>query len=183
MSDDLQSAQELYCEALDASGKISAERLRSLLHYDSKTGVFTRRITTPGKNRAAGSIVGNDNGDGYLRTVIDGRRYRLHRLAWLYMTGEWPPEGIDHIDGSKMNNAFANLRPASPALNMQNQRHARADNKSSLLGATWHKQPGKWRARITIDGKQHHLGHFKTADEAHIAYVQAKRAMHAGCTL
>lgn len=158
---------------------ISPERLRELLVYDAETGVFTRRVGA--RSRQAGTIVGTRDSYGYLVTKIQRRMYKLHRLAWLYMTGEWPDQ-IDHIDGIRDNNRWSNLRNVDGATNQQNQRRAQGDNRScGLLGVT--RLGDRWMARILVAGKRVQIGSFSTPEAAHAAYVAAKRELHAGCTL
>ena len=159
---------------------LTAERLRAVLQYNQDTGVFTRLQATANAVKV-GEIVGNDGGRGYLRARIDGRSYRLHRLAWLYMTGSWPANQIDHIDGQRSNNAWANLRDVDGAVNQQNRRSMNRTNKSGLLGV---RQSGsRWTAQIEINGRTKYLGTFSTRESAHAAYLQAKRAFHPGFTL
>jgi hypothetical protein len=92
---------------------LTAERLRELLDYDPETGVFTRRITT-GRNRrwkAGDKVSGRPSATtGYLGIGIGKRRYAAHRLAWLWMTGEWPKNLMDHRDCDRTNNRWVNLR-------------------------------------------------------------------------
>jgi hypothetical protein len=165
-----------------AAAILTAERLRELLHYNPDTGVFTRITKVP-----RGSMPGIVRGTkkyGYLNFSVDGRVYRAHRLAWLYMTGEWPVEYVDHINGVKDDNRFANLRAADGSLNTQNQRKARKDNLSTgLLGVSWNSKRNIYKASIRINGKLTHLKNCKTAEEAHQVYLEAKRKYHAGCTI
>lgn len=158
---------------------LTVERLRELLHYDSETGVFTRRFSTGGK--FAGSVCGAPQNQGYVQVMIDKGNHLAHRLAWLYVTGSWPAAHIDHIDGNRKNNAFSNLREADRKTNAQNIRKAHRDNKTGLLGVTAHRR--KFVANIFVDGCARRLGCFATAEEAHAAYLNAKREIHEGCTL
>jgi hypothetical protein len=103
------------------------------------------------------------------------------RLAWFYTTGAWPKDQIDHIDGNKSNNRFANLREATPSQNTQNQRRAMRTNKLGILGVILAR--GKFRAQIWFDGKNKFLGYFATAEAAHAAYLAAKRKFHPTCTI
>jgi hypothetical protein len=162
---------------------LTAERLRELLNYDPDTGVFTRKTSAGGE--CAGKIAGTRR--RYRKTRIeigigiDYADYRAHRLAWLYVYGKWPVGHIDHKDGNPLNNAISNLREATGSLNGQNLRKARRDNKSGLLGVSPNRL--RWSASIKADGRKHHLGTFDTAEEAHAAYVAAKRKLHEGCTI
>lgn len=92
---------------------LTAEQLRWLLHYDPETGVFTRLIQLCNRVQV-GDIAGFIKYNGY-RVIKVGDKptpYFAHRLAWLYIHGEWPSKGIDHIDGDRANNRIANLREA-----------------------------------------------------------------------
>lgn len=161
--------------------ELTAQRLREVLYYDPETGIFTWRAKTGSKS--AGSIAGTPHKDGYYtRIQVDRRCYPAHRLAWLYMTGEYPTGEIDHRNTIGTENRFDNLRLADHFVNMQNQRTAHRSNKSTgLLGA--YRQGTRYRARIRHEGRNVSLGMFATPESAHRAYVQAKREMHPGCTL
>lgn len=89
--------------------------------------------------------------------------YYLHRLAWLYVNGDWPSGEIDHRDGVKTNNRIDNLRDVSTKINNENTRVAQANNVSKLLGASLNKKEGKYQARISVNGKRRSVGYFKTA--------------------
>jgi hypothetical protein len=104
------------------SGIITAERVRQLPHYDPDTGVLTRLISTNGDARAGEVVRGVC--DGYLTARIDGRRYQAHRLAWLYMIGEWPKANMDHVNGDRADNRWCNLREATNSQNQANTPNA-----------------------------------------------------------
>lgn len=157
-------------------GTITVERLREVLDYDPETGILRWRISTSRRVRA-GMVAGSLN-HGYRRIAIDRCVYLTHRIAWLYMTGAWPKDQIDHKNGVRDDNRFLNLREASNAENQHNQRHARRDNRTGLLGVS--TNGGRFQAQIMVDGKQHYLGCFGTAEAAHAAYVEAKRRLHPG---
>ena len=160
--------------------ELSRERLIELLIYDPDTGHFTRRIARG--NSPAGAVAGNVHPRGYVLIAIDGRDYRAHRLAWLYMTGEMPCGDVDHRDGNPGNNRWANLRDVSHRVNGENQRRPHRNNKSGFLGVHRHKNGG-FVASIRVAGKFHYLGCFDTPQDASHAYVKAKRRLHVGCTL
>lgn len=165
-----------------AAANLTVARLRELLYYEPDTGRV--RWALPQSNRVKpGEIAGSKTRFGYFRVGIDGKDYQVHRVAWALHYGEWPTGVIDHIDGDKTNNQAANLRDVSVAVNMQNRRTATSGTASGLLGATWHKPSRSWQARIKTSGQTISLGYFKTPEDAHAAYVAAKRKMHAGCTL
>ena len=96
--------------------------------------------------------------------AIHNRKYLAHRLAWFYMTGEWPKE-IDHINGSKVDNRFSNLRVASRAQNEANKR-VRRDSFTGIKGVSWDDARQKWYAYLTIDGVAKGLGRFDRLTDA-----------------
>jgi hypothetical protein len=156
--------------------------LKKLLNYDEKTGIFTRLIA---RNQfKIGEIAGGlDVSTGYIRLRIAGKSYRAHRLAWLYTHGSWPIKYIDHINGDKTDNSILNLRDVTPSGNRQNQRVASKTNKTTgLIGISVYSI-GRYRAQISVYGKNKHLGLFDTPEEAHQAYLNAKRVLHATCTI
>lgn len=154
---------------------LTAERLREVLSYDPETGVFRRRFTRAA-NAPAGELVRGSKQRGYLRTSVDGVEYKMHRLAWLYLYGEWPSGIVDHVDGNKTNNRAANLREATLSQNKGNSR-IHANNTSGAKGVN--RSHGKWRARIQVNGKWHALGVYNTVEAASNAY-QAAAAKHFG---
>jgi hypothetical protein len=161
---------------------ITQEQLKEILHYDECTGVFVR-IGRSTERVKIGDIVGSVNLSGYVIINIDGDKFRAHRLAFLYMTGEFPKNMVDHIDGVRDNNRWGNLREATSSENMQNQIRARIDNKSGFLGVTRHKPSGRFAARIQLNGKVTSLGYYDTPEEAHEIYLVEKRKIHPRCTL
>ena len=146
---------------------LTQQRLKELLVYDPETGVFTWRKDRA-DNARRGAIAGSPKSDGYMRLCIDGRRYRAHRIAWLYVTGKWPTKEIDHINGDGLDNRWANLREATRSQNMCNTA-LRADNKSGFKGVSWVTARRKWHAQIA--GKS--LGHFDNLEAAARAYRKA----------
>lgn len=160
---------------------ITAERLRELVTYDPKTGVFTRLTDARPRWKAGQETGWKHKHNRYVYVRADGKAYFAHRLAWLYMTGEWPEHDIDHIDGQIDNNAFANLRQVSETVNAQNQRRAHKGAKSGLLGV--YPSGLRWRAMITVNKKTFYLGLFDKPEEAYDAYLTAKRISHPGCTI
>lgn len=155
---------------------LTCERLRELLHYDPDTGSFTWLVTR-GKARP-GMRASYVSANGYMYIGIERRRWLAHRLAWLYMTGEHPPRMIDHKDNEPTNLRWSNLRLATNAENGQNQQRPPRHNTSGFLGVSLYKPNGKYAAYIKINGKSRYLGYFESPEQAHDAYVKAKREMH-----
>lgn len=152
---------------------ISQALLKSQLSYDPDTGAFTRL--------KSGTKAGFDNGQGYVCISIEQAQYRAHRLAVLYMTGEWPVAEVDHINGIRSDNRWENLRQVSGRENTQNQRRPHKCSTSGFLGVT--ARGTKFLSQIRANGSKIYLGSFGTAEEAHTAYLEAKRRMHPACTL
>jgi hypothetical protein len=161
---------------------LTAETLRTLLHYDPATGVFTWR-RRPEKTkydriwntRFAGQVAGNvasRRGRAAYRVIgVQYRPYLAHRLAWLYMTGLWPSDQTDHRDGNGLNNVFMNLRAATNAENARNGRSR--SGVTGLKGA--YRDKKRFKSELTVNGAKRHLGNFDTAEEAHAAYAREAR--------
>ena len=155
------------------TNELTAEKLRSILHYNPETGIFTWKVGSANQVKA-GNIAGCPNGDGYLCIRVCSRLHRAHRLAWLYVYGTWPKDQLDHINRNRSDNRIANLRDVSHKQNMQNA-SKRSDNTSGHPGVSWLKQHSKWRAKITHNYKQTHLGCFNTVEEALSARKAAEK--------
>ena len=164
---------------------LTAEQVRKALDYDPETGVFTwkHREDVPPKTNTkfAGKTAGtacrirsSRRNHWYRYIKILGRRYAAHRLAWLYVTGEWPKEQVDHVNGNGLDNRIANLRPATQSQNSSNSRLSHR-NKTGFKGVRFRARTGRFEAYIGTGGKARHLGTFPTAEEAHEAYLKAAR--------
>jgi hypothetical protein len=160
------------------SVKLDQDVLKSILHYDPLTGMFTwlSRIATTSRQRAwntryAGKQAGCEwraekSNTPYIVIHIFDRAFFAHRLAVLYMTGEWPDDHTDHKDLDGINNRWLNLRAATHSQNLSNSRLP-SRNKSGFKGVRPHKH--KWVA--VCAGK--YLGLFSTPEEASAAYLAA----------
>jgi len=160
---------------------LSVDRLRELLQYSPHSGLFVRRRSISGRNARKGAVAGCDNGQGYIVISVDRCVYRAHRLAFLYMTGHWPTDEVDHINGIRSDNRWSNLRNASTQENTHNQRTPQRNGSTGFLGVRFYG--GKFRAAIGLDGVRRHLGTFPSAELAHAAYLAAKRKLHSNCTI
>lgn len=159
---------------------MTAEFVRSKLRYDIETGhlYWVANIWRPD---LVGARAGSLDHRGYRRIKLAQVFCRAPRLAWLLMTGEHPRGEIDHINGVRDDDRWCNLRDVDVAINRQNRRIP-----SGSIGVLGVSRPhgqmaGKFRAVIGVDGRQRYLGHFPTAEEAHAAYMDAKRRLHDGC--
>lgn len=162
---------------------LTADRLRKLVIYEPESGAFSWQPQVSRHRAKHGSLAikGSSTCGGYKSFCVDGRHYQAHRLAWLYVHGAWPEQFIDHINGDRTDNRIANLRVVTRAENAQNRRTASKHSKTRLLGVTpnWNK----FMSRICVGGVDHYLGLFDTAEEAHKAYLDAKRRLHSTCTI
>ncbi len=158
---------------------ITQERLRELLHYDAATGIFTW-IKRPSNCVKIGEQAGCYDDKGYIHIRADDRLYLAHRLAWFYETGSWPITGLDHKNGNPSDNRIDNLREATQSQNVQNIRGAKRDSSHGYLGVKFMPKQGKkpWMARIQVNRKNIFLGYYHTGEEAHAAYIAAKRKLH-----
>ena len=143
---------------------LTAEQLRELMHYDRDTGIFTRKVSAA-SNARAGDVVGTLMQTGYLFAGINYKYHLLHRLAWLYIYGEWPKEQLDHINRIRTDNRICNLREATHTQNARNLSKAR-NNTSGHPGVHWRSDRAKWWALIESEGQKHYLGCYNTIEEA-----------------
>lgn len=147
---------------------ITADQLRSMVTYDQETGEMVWRIR-PGlgsvNTKFAGRQVGTIGADGYRIAMVNGKNYPVHRLAFLYVTGEMPQMQIDHINHIRDDNRWQNLRLASHSENCKNMALHR-DNWSGVSGVSWYPPSAKWRAQIRHANRQKHLGLFVDFFEA-----------------
>lgn len=149
---------------------ITADRLREVLDYDPETGVFIWIMSKQGVSfgKAAGAMKAR----GYRAVQIDGRDYAEHRLVWLWMTGQWPRDQIDHINRDRADNRWCNLREATQSQNFAN-RTALSTNKTGLKGAHYEAGRQQWRVTIMKEGVRHFIGRYACPAAAHFAYIIA----------
>lgn len=150
-------------------------RVRELLAYDAATGKL-HWLVSRGRARA-GAAAGTTCAKGDVEVCVDGQRCKAHRLAWLLTTGQDPGDKqIDHINCVKSDNRLENLRLATNQQNAFNQR--RKSTNSTGHKGVWLHPNGRWRARISIDGRSINLGYYDTPESAHQAYVSAASFWH-----
>ena len=120
-----------------------------------------------------GTVAGTVGSNGYLEIKYKSKKYKAHRLFWFLQTRHDPTHlTIDHIDQNKLNNKFLNLRLANKNQQQHNQSRPR-NNVSGGKGVHWLKNRQKYQAYIKNNGKQIHLGCYKTFEQA-VAVRQAK---------
>ena len=142
---------------------ITQKRLKEVLHYNPDTGLFTWIAHRQGVK--VGSSAGNTTVQGYRIIGIDGKRYMAHRAAWLYMTGSWPKNQIDHINHIRDDNRIINLREVTHKENKRNQ-PINKNNTSGVTGVYWNKPLQMWHPKIMVNSKSINLGTFIDKFEA-----------------
>ena len=169
---------------------LTQEYLKECLNYNPETGVITWK-ERPEKHfktvsafkmwntRYCGKSAGSVNGKGYIHMPINGKSFSAHRLAWMYVYGQLPSKHIDHIDENKLNNKISNLRDTSREVNQQNISQPRINNKTGFRGV-YKRKNGKYTASISFDSKNKWIGDFDTPQQAHAAYLEAKKIHHKG---
>lgn len=142
--------------------------LRTQFEYEENTGKLLHRNSS----QEAGWIVDGGSTNYRLVTVQYAsqkpKKVFVHRIIWKLMTGEEPPEQVDHIDGNGLNNAWTNIRDGSGNTNNTN-RKMRKDNTSGFNGIYFKKN--RWVAYVSSSGKTTYLGRFK---EPHFAGEAAR---------
>lgn len=161
---------------------LTQQKLKNFLEYDTETGVF-KWLVDKSWGSKTGKIAGSTVTRGYKVIEIDYKKYKAHRLAWLYVYGEFPTgrqKYIDHIDGDTSNNRISNLRICNSSENQRN-RSTSNNNTSGYKGVSWHKVTGKYQANIksAITGKIEYLGLYLTPEEASKVY-QLKAIEYSG---
>jgi len=118
--------------------------------------------------KPAGSVT-----TGYWCVLLKGKWFKCHRLIYAHFFGEIPKGAfVDHVDGNPLNNEISNLRIATCAQNNANSKCGK-NHSSGLKGAHFRVRSQKYESSIRFGGKLMHLGCFKTAQEAHQAYIAA----------
>jgi len=148
------------------------------LRYEPETGLFFWLSARP--RIRVGNQAGYLKKDrGYTYIEFDGKSYAAHRLAWFYVTKEWPKNQIDHINGNRSDNRIENLREAT---NSQNRANSKSTNKNGLKGVKfipWIKEGGRcWQSQITHNKKVLYLGCYHTKEEAHEVYLKKAKELH-----
>ena len=152
--------------------------LNAELLYSPDTGIFTWIHSGRGQTKRAGAPAGSAHSGGYVRIKVLGMTFFAHRLAYLFMVGEWPENDIDHINGVRDDNRWANLRAATRSENRRNCVGQPGRRVSPFKGVTTEHRSKRFKAQITVDGETIKLGHFDQESDAAIAYRQAAVALH-----
>jgi len=160
--------KECVCKKFNTQRKenknITLERLKEVLNYNKETGEFTWKvkITT---NTKIDSVAGHRDKLGYITIRIDGKTFKAHRLAWLYIYEYWPTKFLDHINRHTGDNRICNLREISVRGNIIN-RNKSARNTSGIVGVSWFKRDSNWAVSLKNSEKTYNLGRYATKLEA-----------------
>lgn len=155
---------------------ITQAQLKVILHYCPVSGHFVWKVDR-NANKLIGKRAGYRDKKGYRKIMIDEVGHNEHRLAWLYMTGNWPEDQIDHINNIKDDNSFANLRQATNGQNQQNIKMFKT-NKSGYKNVSWHKIMKKWVVLLRINNKTAIREYFSDVNEAGQFAEKARKQIH-----
>lgn len=160
------------CFYYDESSGLLTWKIRPLSHF------FSSREMKIINKRNGGTIAGSlGSHGGYMHTRIEGKLYACHRIIWKLKTSRDPIDQIDHIDMNRANNVFSNLREANNKENKFNSKK-HIDNKSGFKGVSFFKRYGNYKAQISINGKNTHIGYFTTPELAYEAYKKKAIELH-----
>lgn len=143
---------------------LTANEVQTLFSYDPNTGLLTWRVSGKGR-KGIGSEAGSPHNKGYKAVCVNYRRYLIHRIIWLIVTGSWPKEEIDHINGIRDDNRWNNLRQVTGHENKKNAKRYK-NNTSGVTGVYWNKTISKWGAYIVVNNKMFYLGSFANKADA-----------------
>jgi len=143
---------------------LTQNKLKEALSYSPDTGVFRWKISKPG-HKGVGSMAGNISSQGYRVITVNGKEYRVSRLAFLYMEGYFPEHEVDHKNRNTVDDRWANLRHVTHSCNMKN-RGLMGHNTSGIPGVHRYKKNGTWQVTITSRKKRFFCGYFKSFKDA-----------------
>lgn len=154
---------------------VTQDELKLKYEYSKETGLFTRLISN--NQHKSGEIAGALHHSGYIHIRIGKHKYMAHRLAWLYVYGEFPKDMIYHINGNTSDNRISNLREATRSQNLMNRTRDVVISSSGFRGVNYQEVDSSgyiinkpYKAGIGIDGKYVYIGSYYTAEEASTAY-------------
>jgi hypothetical protein len=155
---------------------LTQSRVRELFIYDPESGVLTRRISAGRHGRyPPGSVAGTPDNYGYINVQVDGKYYRRHRLAWLYVHGTLP-EVLDHANRVPGDDRLSNLRPATRQQNMQNRKTP--NNNALGVRGVRKLDNGNYLARVQANGAPVLCRVFESLESANAAATAARSAHH-----
>jgi hypothetical protein len=157
------------------NSEITQAALKEKIHYDPETGIF-RWLVNRTNGVKAGDLAATSRQNGYAVMCFANKTYKAHRLAWLYMTGEFPPEYIDHINCEKSDNRWSNLRMAS---NSENQRNRTGTGSNcGAKNVTFLPKRNKFQVSLKVAGKEKFIGYYDDFELADLVAHEAREKFH-----
>ena len=111
----------------------------------------------------------------YWYVKVDSLPIKRSHLVFLFDTGRWPAEQIDHINGDSLDDRRINLREATQTQNAWNHK-TRTKRASTTMGVR-RMASGRFQARIGFNKRQIVIGTFDTPDLAATAYQQKRKEL------
>lgn len=165
-----------YTQTVADGTATSVVRLREFLKYDPETGKICWLVKRTNNATAnVGDEAGGVDENGYRRIMFDGKKYRAHRLAFVFM-GLPMPAQVDHINGNRADNRWCNLRAADALINARNAKR-REGSATAVTGVGYSKQHNKWKVRINNCGVTEYLGLFSDRTAAIAARMARQREL------
>jgi len=155
---------------------LTQEQLKTRLHYDPLTGIFTR-LAVWSNRQIVGEQVGAVRPNGSLHTMLNGKLYAMDKLAVLYMTGQLITDRVQHLNHDIANNVWSNLRVGTVGEVNQDRKVYEGRNKYGHTGVKMHTG-GKYFSTIRHEGVAYHSRLVDTPEEAGEAYKAAKLDIH-----
>lgn len=160
--------------------ELTQKIIKELIIYNKETGIINwnprtsknaknvacmKAFNTRFANKIAGNIKKNiKTGRKYYEIKIFSKKYQSHRIIFLYMTGSFPKNEVDHIDGNGLNNKWENLREVNKSDNQRNRKLNK--NNSTGCPGVYRLANNKYRVKINHDNKELHLGYYNDLDTA-----------------
>ncbi len=160
------------CVAYDSDSGVLIWNRRPIEHFTSARAAAiwnTKYASQPVKKRSRGYVI--------VCITVDRKEHgcRGHRVAWALTTGAWPDHLVDHVNGVRDDNRWANLRSADDTINQWNKSFC-SRNKSGFKGVHRHSQNSNFVAQIKVGAKVTHLGCFETPEAAYSVYRKKELA-------
>lgn len=156
--------------------ELTCKRLRELLRYEPDTGDWYWRVRINSKVDV-GDAAGTISVHGYRIITLGGTKYRASRLAFLYMTGSWPVNEVDHENRCKLDDRWINLRDVTGSENQIN-RDLQSNNTSGFRGVHWHTRDCKWIVQVKKENQNFFVGQYDSLEEAVVARDLAAKELH-----
>lgn len=161
--------------------KPTLEYLRGRILVDLERGVVTWIDATKHHENLNGCEAGSPrggirNGKSYWHIKINGLAIKRSHIVFLFATGSWPRQQIDHINGNSLDDRLCNLREVTVTQNAWNHKK-RAKKENTPMGVR-RMASGRFQARIACNKKQIVIGAFDTEKEAHDAYITKRKELY-----